>query len=86
MKMAEKNCIPDPHKTRENIISHFVTRHSGGEPRERFDAENYSFIYLSCYTRPLVHSKWESQNHLSNIYIHASMIILAPIPLKTLQV
>ena len=47
LKEAEKNCIPDPHKTRENIISHFVTRHSGGEPRERFDAENYSFIYLS---------------------------------------
>ena len=46
-KEAEKNYIPTPHKTREEIISHFVNYHTVGEPKERFDTENYSFIYLS---------------------------------------
>lgn len=47
LKKAEKNYTPDPHKTREEIISHFVYCHSSGEPRERFDAEEYSFVYIS---------------------------------------
>ncbi len=47
VKEAEKIYTPDPHKTREDIISHFVTRHSVGEPRERFDTDDYSFVYIS---------------------------------------
>jgi len=44
---AEKNFVPYPWKTRENVISHFVTRHYGGGKKEQFDTEEYSFIYLS---------------------------------------
>ncbi len=47
IKEAEKIYTPYPWKTRENIISHFVSRHSAGEPRERFDEDDYSFVYLS---------------------------------------
>lgn len=47
LKEAAKTYTPAPFKTREDIISHFVTRHSTGEPRERFDTEDYSFIYIS---------------------------------------
>jgi hypothetical protein len=43
---AEKNYIPAPHKTREEIISHFILNHSAGV-REQFDTEEYSFIYIS---------------------------------------
>lgn len=46
VKEAEKNYIPEPKKTREEIISHFVTYHSVGH-RERFDTEDYSFMYIS---------------------------------------
>ena len=46
VKEAEKNYIAYPKQTREEIISHFVTYHSAGH-RERFDTEDYSFVYLS---------------------------------------
>ena len=46
VKEAEKTYTPDSHKTREEIISHFVTYHSAGH-RERFDTDDYSFIYIS---------------------------------------
>lgn len=57
IKEAEKNYTPDPHKTREDIISHFVNLHSVGEPRERFDTEDYSFIYIS-----VAGTSWTSYN------------------------
>lgn len=47
VKEAEKTFTPYPWKTRENIITHFLTNHSVGEPRERFDTDNYSFVYIS---------------------------------------
>lgn len=47
LKEAEKNFIPDAHKTREDIISHFINRHSSGGARERFDTDDYSFVYIS---------------------------------------
>ncbi len=47
VKEAEKTYTPDPHKTREDIISHFLMYHHVGGPKERFDTDNYSFIYLS---------------------------------------
>lgn len=47
VKEAEKTFTPYPWKTRENIITHFLTNHSVGEPRERFDTDEYSFVYIS---------------------------------------
>lgn len=47
VQTAEKNYTPDPHKTREEIISHFLMYHHVGGPKERFDTEDYSFVYLS---------------------------------------
>jgi len=47
LKEAEKTFTPYPWKTRENIITHFMTNHSVGEPKERFDTDRYSFVYLS---------------------------------------
>lgn len=47
VKEAEKIYIPAPYKTREEIIGHFVGVHSFGEPRERFDTDDYSFVYIS---------------------------------------
>ena len=44
---AEKEYTPYPNKSREDIISHFMLNHSVGEPRERFDTEDYSFVYIS---------------------------------------
>ncbi len=58
-KEAEKNYIPAPHKTREEIISHFVERHTVGGPDERFDTDNYSFVYLS-----LAGTSWTAYNLL----------------------
>ena len=46
LKEAAKTYTPAPFKTREEIISHFVTCHSVGY-NERFDTDNYSFIYIS---------------------------------------
>lgn len=57
VKEAEKNYTPDPAKTREEIIGHFVGAHSIGEPRERFDTEDYSFVYIS-----VAGTSWTSYN------------------------
>ncbi len=46
-KEAEKTYIPAPIKTREEIISHFVYNHTAGGIVERFDTDDYSFIYSS---------------------------------------
>lgn len=48
VKEAEKDFIPAPAKTREEIIGHFVGFHSVGEPVERFDTDEYSFVYISA--------------------------------------
>lgn len=47
VKNAEQSNTVVHHKTREEIISHFVNNHSVGSPSERFDTNNYSFIYIS---------------------------------------
>lgn len=47
VKEAEKTFVPDENKTREAVIGHFVSTHSVGEPRERFDTDDYSFVYIS---------------------------------------
>lgn len=47
LKEAEKTYTPTPPKTREEIVSHFLSTHSVGEPIERLDTEDYSFIYTS---------------------------------------
>lgn len=59
IKEAEKTYIPVPAKTREEIIGHFVERHSVSEPRERFDTEDYSFVYIS-----VAGTSWTSYNLL----------------------
>lgn len=59
LKEAEKNYTPHPKMTREEIISHFALRHSVGHPTERFDTENYSFVYLS-----LAGTSWTAYNLL----------------------
>ncbi len=46
-KEAEKIYTPAPHKTREEIISHFVYNHTAGGIVERFDTDDYSFVYSS---------------------------------------
>lgn len=56
---AEKVYTPDPHKTREDIIAHFVNYHSVSEPIERFDTDNYSFVYIS-----VAGTSWTSYNLL----------------------
>lgn len=57
VKEAEKDYIKTPVKTREEIIGHFVDSHSLGEPRERFDTEDYSFVYIS-----VAGTSWTSYN------------------------
>lgn len=59
IKEAEKTYTPAPHKTREEIIEHFVGTHSFGEPRERFDTDDYSFVYIS-----VAGTSWTSYNLL----------------------
>ncbi|MBO5409164.1 MAG: hypothetical protein J6A61_07210 [Clostridia bacterium] len=56
---AEKNYTPDPQKTREGVINHFIGGHSMGEPRARFDTEKYSFVYIS-----VAGTSWTSYNLL----------------------
>ena len=46
-KEAEKIYTPAPHKTREEIISHFVYNHTAGGIVERFDTDDYAFVYSS---------------------------------------
>ena len=71
---AEKIFIPDPAKTKEGVISHFLSFHSVGEPRGRFDTEDYSFIYIS-----VAGTSWTSYNLLQvwndGTYIDYSDII-----------
>ncbi len=57
LKEAAKTYTPAPSKTREEIISHFVDYHTVGGPRERFDTDDYSFIYLS-----LAGTSWTAYN------------------------
>lgn len=59
VKEAEKTYTPAPHKTREEIIGHFIGSHSVGEPRERFDTDDYSFVYIS-----VAGTSWTSYNLL----------------------
>lgn len=59
VKEAEKTYTPAPYKTREEIIGHFLGVHSVGEPVERFDTENYSFVYIS-----VAGTSWTSYNLL----------------------
>lgn len=59
VKEAEKVFTPDPNKTKEGVISHFLSYHSVGEPREQFDTEDYSFIYIS-----VAGTSWTSYNLL----------------------
>lgn len=58
VKEAEKNYIPEPKKTIEEIISHFNNNHIGGYI-ERFDAEDYSFVYYS-----MAGTSWTAYNLL----------------------
>jgi len=74
VKEAEKIYIPAPHKTREEIIGHFVKVHSVGEPMERFDTDDYSFVYIF-----VAGTSWTSYNLLQvyddGTYIDYSDII-----------
>lgn len=54
---AQKNYTPDPNNTREDIISHFINFHCVGEPRERFDTDDYTFVYIS-----VAGTSWTSYN------------------------
>lgn len=60
VKEAEnKNYRPYPYTTREDTISHFLNYHCIGEPRERFDTDDYSFVYIS-----VAGTSWTSYNLL----------------------
>ncbi len=56
-KEAAKVYTTAPRKTREEIIAHFLSYHSVGEPRERFDTDEYSFVYIS-----VAGTSWTSYN------------------------
>ena len=58
LKEAEKTFTPYPHKTIEEIISHFNNNHIGGYI-ERFDADDYSFVYYS-----MAGTSWTAYNLL----------------------
>ncbi len=53
------NYKPYPYTTREDTISHFLNYHSVGGPRERFDTDDYSFVYIS-----VAGTSWTSYNLL----------------------
>ena len=59
VKEASKTYTPAPLRTREEIIGHFTGVHSVGEPRERFDTDDYSFVYIS-----VAGTSWTSYNLL----------------------
>jgi len=71
---AEKNYTPYPYTTREDTISHFLNYHCVGGPRERFDTDDYSFVYIS-----VAGTSWTSYNLLQvyddGTYIDYSDII-----------
>lgn len=74
LEEAEKIYTPAPYKTREEIIGHFTGVHSIGEPVERFDTDDYSFVYIS-----VAGTSWTSYNILQayddGTYIDYSDII-----------
>ncbi len=75
VKLAEDNNYkPYPYTTREETISHFLNFHCVGGPRERFDTEEYSFVYIS-----VAGTSWTSYNLLQvyddGTYIDYSDII-----------
>ena len=59
VKEAAKTYTPSPFRTREEIIGHFTGVHSIGEPVERFDTDDYSFVYIS-----VAGTSWTSYNLL----------------------
>lgn len=60
VKEAENdNYKPYPYTTREDTISHFLNYHCVGEPIERFDTDDYSFVYIS-----VAGTSWTSYNLL----------------------
>lgn len=60
VKEAEAhNYKPYPYTTREETISHFLNYHCVGGPRERFDTDEYSFVYIS-----VAGTSWTSYNLL----------------------
>ena len=61
LQEAEKIYIPDPQKTKEGVINHFITRHSAGH-REQFDTDEYSFLYIS-----VAGTSWTAY-HLLQVY------------------
>ena len=77
VKEAEKIYTPEPQKTREEIIEHFRSFHSVGEPVKRFDTDDYSFVYIS-----VAGTSWTSYNLLQayddGTYIDYSNIIHTP--------
>lgn len=58
LEEAEKIYTPAPFRTREEIISHFNNNHIGGYI-ERFDADDYSFVYYS-----MAGTSWTAYNLL----------------------
>ena len=58
VKEAAKTYTPSPFRTREKIISHFNNNHIGGYI-ERFDADDYSFVYYS-----MAGTSWTAYNLL----------------------
>lgn len=58
VKEAAKTYTPSPFRTREEIISHFNNNHIGGYI-ERFDADDYSFVYYS-----MAGTSWTAYNLL----------------------
>lgn len=57
VEIAEKNYKPYPYTSKEDTISHFMDFHCVGEPRERFDTDRYSFVYIS-----VAGTSWTSYN------------------------
>ena len=73
---AEKVYTPDI-KTKEEIISHFLSFHNVGEPKVLFETDNYTFLYIS-----VAGTSWTSYNLVQawddGTYIDYSRIINTP--------
>ena len=65
---AEKKYKPYQYVSKEDTISHFMNFHSVGEPRERFDTNEYSFLYIS-----VAGTSWTSYN-LIQVYQDGSYV------------
>lgn len=60
VKEAEmKKYEPYPYTSKEDTIAHFLNYHCVGEPVERFDTNDYSFVYIS-----VAGTSWTSYNLL----------------------